>query len=290
MTAKRWLRRLRPPSGFPLSRLVLILALISVALVPPLDGSTLPYHLNCDLGKGSPQVMQVPGLMVSLVPRDTVCYLKVESFRGKILFESNETGIQVFSPVDLARDERQFLLVQVDSSPYRLEVIQIGSHPRIVTSVENKYGFWLQKGCADDRWHIWTADGAFQGAPELLDVYHYDLLIPEIALRLRGNSLVDASPSCRGYFDRRIAALRAGLTDQEIAAFRNNRIDDAFRKGEVKGRILGIIFAELYAGDKSAARQVLREMWPSKDQELIWRWILQKRSEGMLSHLNSAGM
>jgi len=180
------------------------------------------------------------------------------------------------------------MVIQTVSSPYKLTVLSLGLHPGVLATVENGYGFWIQNGCADGRWHVWTSDSAFQNEPELVDVYHYDLLVPEVVLDVHGNKLVAVTPNCKLYFDHRIAVLRAGLTTQKIAAFRSHSIKDAFQSGEVKGKILGIVFTDLYIGQETTAHEALREMWPPEDQERVWQWMLKKRSEGVLMHLDSS--
>jgi hypothetical protein len=267
-------------------KLVLTLALMVTPIAHSLTAVTLPYRLDCDSGKGNKQTMRVHEFTVLLSPRDGGCHLEVSGTVSGPLFERTATGMQVSSALDLAHDGRPFLLIQADTSPYTMWLLSLGPHPGVVASVKNGYGFWVQNGCADGRWHIWTEDGAFKGEPELVDVYHYDLLVPLVVLDVQGDKLFDATSLCKPYFERRIAAIRAGLTSLDIAAFKNGNINDAFRSRELKGKILGIAFADLYNGNNAAARGVLREMWPDKDQERVWRWMLQKRSKGVLAHLS----
>lgn len=113
-------------------------------------------------------------------------------------------------------------------------------------------------------------------------VYHYDLMVPEIALELRGTKLVDATPNCKVYFDEQVRLVRSWLKSTDISRFRAGRLTDDFHRGEVKGYILKIVFAYLYSGRNTEAQQVLSEMWPQKDTLRIWNWIIQRRSGGTL--------
>jgi hypothetical protein len=214
-----------------------------------------------------------------------MCHVEVKDLQGSLLFEHAATGMQVSSALGPTDEGRSFFVVQDDSSPNQLFVLGLGPHPRVLATIKNGYGFWIQNGCGDGRWHIWTADDAFQGDPELADVYHQDLFVPEVALDLHANKLIDGTSACKQHIDRRVAAVRASLTEREIAAFKNSAIKDAFRQGQVKGYILYIAFADLYAGQEKAARDVLRRMWPPEDEERVWNWMLQKRSEGILTRL-----
>jgi hypothetical protein len=270
--------------------LVSIFTLIIAFDFQTAQAKTLPYQLNCDYGKGNPLTQHILDFTVQIVPQNGMCHVFVSNKQGESVFKYDATGIQVSSSIDLIREGQQFVLIQIDTDPYKLFVISFGSHPGVVATVENKYGFWIQNGCADGRWHIWTADGAFQGAQELIDVYHYDLIVPEVVLDLRGGKLVDSTPECKQYFDGRIAAARAELTKRQIETFRDGSIKDTFLSGEVKGKILGIVFKYLYTARDSEAKDFLEEMWPKKDVDRVWQWMTKKRSEGLLAHLEKAKM
>jgi len=108
-----------------------------------------------------------------------------------------------------------------------------------------------------------------------------------VALNIRSNSLVDETPACKSHFDQRIAAIRSQVTPQELDAFRHRRIQDEFRSGQVKGYVLGIVFADLYSGREEMAKNALNRMWPADDEQRLWKWMLQKRSEGILARVNT---
>jgi hypothetical protein len=124
----------------------------------------------------------------------------------------------------------------------------------------------------------------------LTDIYHYDLIVPEVMLDLQGKKIVDGTPQCKEYFDRRIAATKAQLPTRHILRFKNHSIRDDFEAGRVKGDILGIVFSYLYTGREAAAKRALYEMWPADEVDEIWGWMTKKRSEGVLRQASARGL
>lgn len=261
-----------------------ILFLLVISFSIPSAARVYEYNLNCDLGKGNAQNIRVGHFNIALTPENHLCHVAVVGPSKKAVFEYTSTGMQVFAGKDFTGDGEPDAIIQADDfNPYRLFVVSLGSHPGLVKTIENNYGFWLRNDCDDKRLRIWTSDAAFQGDKELVDVvYHYDLMVPEIALELRGTKLVDATPKCKGYFDEQVRLVRSSLTGSDVSRFRSEKIADDFHRGEVKGYILKIVFAYLYSGRENEAHQMLSEMWPQKDIDRIWNWIIAKRSEGTL--------
>jgi len=261
---------------------LLFLLVISCAI--PSSARVYEYQLNCDLGKGNAQNIRAGDFNIALTPENHLCHVAVVGRSKKPVFEYTSAGMQVFAGKDFTGDGESDAIIQADDiNPYRLFVVSLGSHPGLVKTIENGYGFWLQNDCDDKRLRIWTADAAFQEDKELVNVvYHHDLIVPEIALELRGTKLVDATPKCKGYFDEQVRLVRSSLTNSDISGFRAEKIADEFHRGEVKGYILKIVFAYLYSGRENEAHQMLSEMWPKKDIDRIWNWIIAKRSEGTL--------
>lgn len=268
---------------------LLFLPVISFAV--PSAARVHQYQLNCDLGKGNAQNIRVGDFNIALTPESNLCHVAVVGPSNKPVFEYTSTGMQVFAGKDFTGDDVPDAIIQADDiNPYRLFVVSLGSHPGLVKTIENGYGFWLGNDCDDKRLRIWTADAAFQGDKELVDVvYHYDLMVPEIAFELRGTKLVDATAKCKGYFDEQVRLVRSSLTGSDLSRFRSEKIADDFHRGEVKGYILKIVFAYLYSGRENEAYQMLSEMWPRKDINRIWNWIIAKRSEGTLRQTVPSG-
>ena len=144
--------------------------------------------------------------------------------------------MQVFVGVGVTADSSANAIIQADHfKSYRLFVVSLGEHPRLVRTIENQYGFWLQDDCGG-RIRIWTSDGAFAMDPDLADVYHRDLWTPDVVLELEGEGLVDATPMCRAYFDQEIESLHSKLKERDVQRFRSHQIKDDFYRGKSNGK------------------------------------------------------
>jgi hypothetical protein len=263
----------------------LSIVLFAVAFATPCMAAQVRYQMNCDLGKGTTQTQRSNGSTVILMPANGRCRVSVLDVSQRSVFEYDATGMQVFVGTGATTDGGPNAIIQADASPmYKLFIVSLGEHARLLRTIENQYGFWLQDDCGG-RIRIWTSDGVFQGNPDLVDVYHYDLFIPGVVFEMEGEKLIDATPKCRLYFDKQIESLRSRLPADDINRFRTNRIADDFHRGEVKGRILSIILCYLYTDRETEAKQVLQRMWPSNDADRLWQSILKLRSAGVLSQV-----
>lgn len=259
------------------------------AFARPASAKLVRYQINCDLGKGTTQTRDVGGSTVTLRPSGAACDVSVSDPNGKSVFAFSATGMQVFVGTGITADGNSAAVIQADTvNPYRLFIVSLGTHPVVISTIQNRYGFWLQDDCGSGI-TIWTADGAFQQFPEMNDVYHNDLYVPDVVLRVRDHNVVDATPECRTYFDGEIKTLQSRLSPSEINEFRQNRVKSQFRRGEIKGYILKIVFCYLYTDRDKDAKQALMEMWPANDEERIWTTILKLRSEGVLGQLTGTG-
>jgi len=264
------------------------LILFVVTSATPSIAAQVEYQMNCDFGKGTTQTQRANGSTVILTPSNGMCHVSVLDARKKSVFEYDSTGMQVFVGVGVTTDGSPNAIIQADTfHPYKLFIVSLGEHSRLLRTIENQYGFWLQDDCGG-RIRIWTSDGAFQEDPDLADVYHKDLFTPDIVFEIQEEKLVDATPKCRVFFDKKIRSLRSRLTEEDVNKFRTNRIADDFHRGQVKGEILKIIFCYLYTDRKREARQVLQRMWPSNDNDRLWQSIVKLRSEGVLSQMTQA--
>lgn len=263
----------------------LSLVLFAVAFANPCVAAQVKYQMNCGLGKGTTQAQRSNGSTVILTPGNGRCRVSVLDVSQKPVFEYEATGMQVFVGMGVTTDDGTNAIIQADASPMnKLFIVSLGERTRLLRTIENQYGFWLQDDCSG-RIRIWTSDGAFQGNADLLDVYHYDLFTPRVVFEMEGEKLIDATPKCRVYFDNQIESLRSRLPADDINEFRTNRIADAFHRGEVKGRILNIIFGYLYTDRETEAQKVVQQMWPSNDANRLWQSILKLRSAGVLSQV-----
>jgi len=248
--------------------------------------ASVKYQMDCDLGKGTVQTQRTDSYQVTVTPSAGSCHVAVLDARKKIVFQYDATGIQVFIGAGVTTDGHSNAIIQADTvNPYRLFVVSLGENARLLRTIENQYGFWLQNDCGG-RIRIWTSDGAFAQDPDLDGVYHKDLYTPEVVFEIQDERLVDATASCREYFDKEISSLRSQLTPNDVKNFRANRIADDFHRGRVKGNILKIIFCYLYTGRGTQAREFLQQMWPSNDSDRLWQSIMKLRAEGVLGNTN----
>jgi hypothetical protein len=262
--------------------------LLAIASATPSIAAQIRYQMNCDHGKGTIQTQRSNGSTVILTPANGMCHVSVLDARQRTIFQYDAWGLQVFVGIGVTTDGSRNAVIQAEtdtSVPIKLFVVSLGENPRLLRMIENQYGFWLQNDCGG-RIRIWTADGAFQGYPDLIDVYHYDVFTPVVVFEIQGEVLIDATPECRLYFDKQIESLRSQLPENDINRFRTNEIADSFHRGEVKGWIVSLIFCYLYTDRETEAKQVLQRMWPSNDADRIWQSIVQHRSDGVLSQVN----
>ena len=264
----------------------LSLVLFAVTFATPCNAAQVKYQMDCNLGKGTTQTQRSNDFTVMLTPANGRCRVSVLDMNQNPVFEYEAGAMQVFVGIGVTTDDRTNALIQADASPVnKLFIVSLGEGARLLRTIENRYGFWLQDDCGG-KTRIWTSDGAFQENSDLVDVYHYDLFTPPVVFEMDGEKLIDATPKCREYFDKQIESLRSRLPADDINRFRTNRIADAFHRGEVKGRILSIMFCYLYTNREIEARTVLQQMWPSDDADRLWQSILKLRSAGVLSQVN----
>jgi hypothetical protein len=205
----------------------------------------------------------------------------------RVVFEYHAEGIQAFIGNNLLGDNQAGVVIQADTyHPYRLFIVSTGAQPRLIRTIENGYGFGLQDDC-DGRTRLWTSDGAFQNDPDMKNVYHRDLFVPDVVFGLQGGELFDATQNCKAYFDEHVAFCRESLTKSDLQRFRTQQIKDEFHRGQVRGYILKIVYSLLYTGRTAEAKQALNEMWPPNDKDRVWHNIEMERSQGVLAQVGN---
>lgn len=165
------------------------------------------------------------------------------------------------------------------NTKYIYYFITIGASSSLVRTFENGYGISFE-GSADGKVILVVPDDGFQGLPDLIDIYHYESVVPDILFVLEKNSLRDVSVEVQTYYDAKIKGARLALTPEDIVAFQRGTIQDRFNWGIVKGKVLTIIFSYLYSGRSVQAWEALEKMWPPRDQTRIRQVILAARSKG----------
>jgi hypothetical protein len=266
------------------------IVLFALLFAAPCMATRVKYQMDCTLGKGTAHTQSANGSTVVLTPSNGMCHVSVLDAHQKSLFEYDSTGMAVFvgMGVTMGGSPNAIILADTGEGPqshYKLFVVSLGERPRLLKTIDNQYGFWLQDDCGG-KIRIWTADGAFQKDPDLADVYLHDVISPGVVLEIQEEKLIDATPECRPYFDKQIESLRLKLSEDDITRFHADRIGDTFHRAQVKGRILSIVFCYLYTGRETEAKQNLQRMWPSNDIDRLWQSIVKLRSEGVLSQIN----
>ncbi|HZU31312.1 MAG TPA: hypothetical protein VFB79_09365 [Candidatus Angelobacter sp.] len=258
--------------------------LVSVLWGINAQAKILPYQISCNINKPYHRVQQVQGAVITVSRNNGVCRVSVKSTTGESLLDESAYGIQVSQVMPFGQPLNDSIVIQIDGNPDTVYVLSLGSHPSISATIKNGYGFWLQDGCTPNRWYLWTADAAFQGDPELIDIYHFDVIVPEVALDLANGKLVDVTPLCKPLFDRRIAQARKQLSPGRLSQFKKG-IGSTESRNQTKGELLSIAFAYLYTGRAKEARKVVEDFWPNDKRDEVFNWMSHKRAQGITSKL-----
>jgi hypothetical protein len=147
----------------------------------------------------------------------------------------------------------------------------------------------------DGKVEIWTNDAAAVNGFEGLPLSAIDFP-PTIVLRLEHQRVIDVSSEFQSEYDRQIAQLRAQLSPQNLADFKNNdgKLTNRFSLPEsqvraliaTKVRILEIVWAYLYSGREDEAWKTLGELWPAADLDRIHAAIANTRTSGVHGNLD----
>jgi len=259
--------------------------LISLLFGINAGAKTLPYKMSCDISKPYHRVEQLHQAVITVSRNNNICRVSVESTTGESLLDESAYGIQVSQVIPFGQPLQDSIVIQIDGNPDTVYVVSLGRHPSISATIKNGYGFWLQDGCTPKRWYLWTADAAFQNDPELIDIYHFDLIVPEVALDLANGKLVDVTPLCKPLFDSRIAQIKKQLLPKRLSQFKK-RVGSTESRNRTKGELLSIAFAYLYTGRSNEARKVVEDFWPNDKRDEIFNWMSHKRAKGITSNLS----
>jgi hypothetical protein len=172
----------------------------------------------------------------------------------------------------------RYEIYSLDKPPQRLRVITGGD--------------WYSAADTDldGRVEIWTDDAAAVNGFDDMPRNAFDFA-PPVVLRFEQKKLIDASSEFQPAYDRRIAALRAQLSAQQLSDFKHS---DGLLKTlypptpeewaslrATKARVLEIAWCYLYSGRDQEAWNTLAEMWPPADVDRIRAAILSARAGGI---------
>lgn len=130
-----------------------------------------------------------------------------------------------------------------------------------------------------------------RGTETSLDYFlvpHSMAVVPQVLLKMRGDSLVDVGAEFQPRYDKLIEEARSGLSEADISRFRQSRYNDKLFTDQLPTvrRVLTIVLNYLYSGREDEAWRSLQELWPASDQGRVKALILQRRERGLLNQIN----
>ncbi len=210
------------------------------------------------------------------------CQVRISDMADRTVFvqDGEAMAMDPISGTDVNGDGLPEIVIRErGTTKYAYYFITIGENPPLVRALENGYGISFERS-ADGKVVLVVPDDGFQGLPDLVDIYHYESVVPNIRFVLEKNALRDVSVEAQAYYDSKIKDARSALTPDDIVAFQRGTIQDRFHWGIVKGKILTIVLSYLYSGRSAQAWEALEKTWPPRDQARIRQVILAARAEG----------
>jgi len=115
-------------------------------------------------------------------------------------------------------------------------------------------------------------------------------VIPQVFLKMQGDTLVDVSAQFQPKYDSLIDEARAQLTSADIDKFRQSRYNDKMYTDQLPTvrRVLTIVVSYLYSGREEQAWKALEELWPASDENRVRNLIIERRSRGLLKQLRGS--
>ena len=178
-------------------------------------------------------------------------------------------------------------------------IYSLAKPPKLLRTITGGEFFSAADTDLDGRVEIWTNDAAAVNGFERLVVGELDFA-PTMVLRFTRGRLYDVSSEFQAYFDQQIANVRAGLDAQGLLDFKNSDgrlLPVAFSSFEevrernhlqgVKIKVLEIVWSYLYSGREQEAWRSLAEMWPPADMDRIQAAIVNARTRGIRSQVDS---
>jgi len=167
-------------------------------------------------------------------------------------------------------------------------VFSLGETPHLIKKFQNERGAGFIRNKVNGQVDIVTQDGVF----DYFDGQcHACTTFPTVYLRLEGDQLVDCGADHTHDYDEVIANSRKALSAEERQRFRSvhtNPYDADDDMLTITKKILSIVFAYLYSGREAQAHRALEELWPSSDQQRLWKLILETRKKGILSQTRTS--
>jgi len=169
--------------------------------------------------------------------------------------------------------------------------------PRLLRTITGGEFFNASDVDLDGRVEIWTNDGAAVNGFEKLALGELDSA-PAVVFRFSHGQLVDVSAEFQSYFDDEIARIRAGVSAEDLADFKNSdgglaaiptpaSAERLHHLRVIKIKVLEIVWDYLYSGREQDAWRSLAEMWPPADMDRIRAALLNARAHGIHSQADA---
>ncbi len=206
---------------------------------------------------------------------------------NKVVFSASEWDISpVLSVKDVNGDGSPDIVLEGYSGGahccWTYYIVSLGPEPGLLFEFENQSGARFPANPATGRAEIHTVDGGF----DYFDRFaHAFSPFPKVYLRLEGRRLIDVSREHAADYDKEIHNLRTEISTKDLTVFLKAENESEMTGFEdTASRVIQIVLAYLYSGRQAQAHNMLKKMWPSFDQERVWRLILQTRREGILKY------
>ncbi|HMC31683.1 MAG TPA: hypothetical protein VKL99_12675 [Candidatus Angelobacter sp.] len=161
-------------------------------------------------------------------------------------------------------------------------IISLGAEPGLLVRFENERGAGFAIDAGSGNMEIRALDGAFDYFDQMS---HAASPFPKVYLRLQGKKLIEINQEHLADYDRDIHKWQLEISGKDLSVFRQaeNR-EEKYGFEDTAFLALQIVLAYLYSGREAQARKALEEMWPSFDQDRIWKLIFDRRSKGILRY------
>jgi hypothetical protein len=232
----------------------------------------------------------LPGPPHTKVPTDR-CRATITSAKGTVMTAAKNWSLAVdkISGSDINGDGKMELVIDGYSGGERCcftyTIVRLGATARVIRKIESSSALAFEKQ-EDGSVLIRGGDSSF----DYFLVPHEIAVIPQVVLKMQGDSLIDVSTQFQPEYDKRIADARSQLTSADLDKFRQSRYSAKLFSDQIPTvrRVLIIVLNYLYSGREEQGWKELEELWPASDQDRIKALILERRERGLLKQVGEA--
>jgi hypothetical protein len=281
--------------SFPLEMFRLGAAILFLLLTLSGQGASASSRRACTTGRGAAsKKFKNAELQIAPAGGGDKCRAVVLDSHKLVIFSELDTTFDIaLSNRDVNGDGIPDLVLEGFSGGlhccWTYYVISLGPKPSLLLKFENNREASFLEDEKGRGFYISTEDGEFDYFDGLC---HACTPFPLVFLKIDGKRLVDISPECADAYDEIVRESRAALSAQDLAEVvamtTSSSESRAAGVGNGVRRMLEIVFAYLYSGRESRARQELQTMWPQFDQDRMWNLIQKQRREGILRYVDRA--